>query len=76
MRKRTKKGKRLSEWEKERMEFFERKGIGAEEVEGSIEEIERGEVWSGEWERREMNEILIARLAAIKFPSNHLSNKL
>jgi len=27
-------------------------------------------------ERREMNEILIARLATIKFPSNHLSNKL
>jgi len=53
MRERAKKGKGLSEWEKERLEFFERKGIKMEEVEKNIEEVENGEVWSREWVKKE-----------------------
>jgi len=36
-------GERLG-WERERREYFERKGIGWREVEKRIEEVEEGEV--------------------------------
>lgn len=53
MKERTIKGKAKEEWEKERIEFFERKGIGRKDKEKMLEEIEEGEVWYGELERRE-----------------------
>jgi len=44
MRERIKKRNGCSEWEKERIEFFERKGIALEEIEKRLREVERGDV--------------------------------
>jgi len=38
-------------WERERREYFEKKGIRWSEVEKRIKEIEEGKIWYGVWER-------------------------
>jgi len=53
MRERIRKRNVILEWKRERVEFFERKRIALEEVGKCIEKVEKGEVWSGEWQKLE-----------------------
>lgn len=46
------KGKVGEGWEKERSEFFEGRGIKREEMVKIIEELEEGEMWYGQLEKR------------------------
>lgn len=46
------KGKVGEGWEKERNEFFEGRGIKREELVKIIEELEEGEMWYGQLEKR------------------------
>lgn len=52
-RERWRKGKIREGWEEERKDFFERRGMGVEEMERRREEEEGGGEWEREWERGE-----------------------